>query len=132
MLTVIGVVTLSAATFISAASATDTPSPTPVASTDASAAADAEILSMLNAQVEVTQNAQLLDSSTDSNAAEDSQEQSAFGSDIQAARLAGDSVSAAQLIAAESIVTSIDVPEISAVASDDAAAQALILGLPQK
>lgn len=132
MLSAIGVLTLSAMAFGTSASATDTPSPTPVVSTDASATADAEILSMLSTQPEVTLISQVVDSSTDSNAAEDSQEQSAFDADTKAAVLAGDTASAAQLTAAASIVTSIDAPEIAAVASDDAVAQALILGLPQK
>lgn len=132
ILTAIGALTLSAASFSAGAFATDTPSPTPSATIDASDNADAEILTMLSSQVEVTQNSQLTDSTADSNVAEDSSEQSAFGSDIQNALLAGDTAAVAQLTAAESIVTSIDAPEIAAIASDDAAAQALILGLPQK
>ena len=132
VLTVIGALTFSAIASGSSASATDTPSPTPVVSTDTSGSDDAEILSLLSAQTEVTQNAQVTDTSTDSNTSEDAQEQSVFNADIQAAVAAGDTSAAAQLTAAASIVTSIDAPEIQAVATDDAEAQALILGLPQK
>lgn len=132
VLTAIGALTLSAVAFSSNASATDTPSPTPVVSADTSGSDDAEILSMLSAQTEVTQNAQVTDTSTDANTSEDAQEQSAFSADIQAALAAGDASSAAQLTAAASIVTSIDAPEIQAVAADDAEAHTLILGLPQK
>lgn len=132
ILAAIGALTMSAVAFSSGAFANDIPSPTPAASADASDTADSEILSMLSNQVEVTQTTQLVDSSTDVNISEDSQEQTAFGSDIQAALLAGDTAAVAQLTAAESFVTSVDAPEIAAVASDDAAAQGLILGLPKK
>lgn len=132
VLTAIGALTFSAIAFGSNASATDTPSPTPVISTDTSGSDDAEILSLLSAQTEVTQNAQVTDTSTDANTSEDAQERSAFSADIQAAVAAGDTSSAAQLTAAASIVTSIDAPEIQAVAADDAEAHTLILGLPQK
>lgn len=132
ILTAIGALTFSAVAFGSNASATDTPSPSPTVTTDSSATADAEILSLLSTQIEVTQNSQAVDPSTDSNASEDAQEQAAFDADIKAAVLAGDSASAAQLTVAASIITSIDSQEIAAVASDDAEAQTLILGLPQK
>lgn len=134
ILAAISALTLSAVAFGTNASATDTvtPSPTPVVSTDSGANDDVEILTLLSAQPDVTSNAQDSDTSSDANMSEDTQEQATFDADIKAAVLAGDADSASQLTAAATIVTSIDVPEIQAVAADDAAAHALILGLPQK
>jgi len=132
ILTAIGALTLSAVAFGTSASATDTPPPAPVVSTDSGASDDAEISALLSAQPEVTANAQEADTSIGANSSEDAQEQAAFDDDVKAAVLAGDTGSAAQLTAAAAIVTSIDVPEVQAMAADDAAAQALIIGLPQK
>ncbi len=130
VLAAIRALTLSAVAFGTNASATDTPSPSPVVSTDAGANDDAEISALISAQPDVTGNGQEADVSSDANKAEDAQEQAAFDGDIKAAVLAGDSDSASQLTAAASIVTSIDAPEIAAVAADDAEAHTLIIGLP--
>lgn len=132
ILTAVSALTLSAFVFGTNASATDTTSPAPVVSTDSGVNDDGEILTLLSALPDVIENRQEADDSADANKAEDAQEQAAFDDDIKAAVLAGDADSAAQLTAAASIVTSIDVPEIVAVAADDAEAHALIIGLPQK
>ena len=134
VLTAISALTLSVVAFGSNASATDTasPSPSPVVSTGAEVSDDAEILALLSNQPDVTENAEVVDTSTDENEAEDAIEQAAFDDDVQAAVLAGDSTSAAQLTASATIVTSIDSPEIAAIAADDAEAHTLIIGLPQK
>jgi len=134
MLTAISALTLSAVAFGTNASATDTatPSPAPVISTDSGANDDAEILTLLSAQSDVTDNTQVVDTLSDANKTEDALEQAAFDDDVKAAVLAGDSASAAQLTASAAILTSIDVPEVQAVAADDAEAHTLIIGLPQK
>lgn len=134
ILAAVSALTLSAFVFGTNASATDTasPSPSPVVSTDSGSSDDGEILTLLSAQPDVTDNGQEADVSSDANKTEDAQEQAAFDDDIKAAVLAGDSDSAAQLTAAASIVTSIDAPEVAAVAADDAEAHTLIIGLPQK
>jgi len=132
ILVAMSALTLSAVAFGTNASATDTPSPAPVVSTDSGSNDDGEILSLLSGQPDATVNVQEADVSIDANNSEDVQEQAAFDDDIKAAVLAGDADSAAQLTSAASIVTSVDAPEIQAVAADDAAAHALIIGLPQK
>ena len=132
ILTGVSALALSALAFGTSAWATDTPTPPPTVSTASGAGDDVEISTMLSTQLEVADNAQEADSAIDANNAEDAQEQAAFDGDVKAAVLAGDADSAAQLTAAAAIVTSIDVPEIQAVATDDAAAHSLILGLPQK
>ncbi len=132
MLAAISALTLSAVAFGTNASATDTPSPAPVVSTDSGVNDDAEILTLLSTQVDITDNSQEADASSDANKAEDAQEQATFDDDIKAAVLAGDADSAAQLTAAAAIVTTIDAPELQAVAADDAEAHTLIIGLPQK
>lgn len=132
VLAAVSALTLSAFVFGTNASATDTATPSPVVSTDSGSSDDGEILTLLGAQSDVTDNAQEADVSSDANNAEDAKEQSAFDEDIKVAVLAGDADSAAQLTSAASIVTSIDAPEVQAVAADDAEAHALIIGLPQK
>lgn len=132
VLVAVSALTLSAVAFGTNAFATDTPTIAPVVSTDAGSNDDGEILSLLSAQPDVTVNVQEVDASIDANNSEDVQEQAAFDGDIKAAVLAGDADSAAQLTSAALIVTSVDAPEIQAVTADDAAAHALIIGLPQK
>lgn len=132
ILAAVSALTLSAFVFGTNASATDTVTPSPVVSTDSGSSDDGEILTLLSAQSDVTDNAQEADVSADANSAEDAKEQSSFDDDIKTAVLAGDADSAAQLTSAASIVTSIDAPEVQAVAADDAEAHALIIGLPQK
>lgn len=132
ILVAISAFTLSAVAIGTNASAADTPTPAPVISTDSGSNDDGEILSLLSAQSDVTVNVQEADTSIDANNSEDIQEQTAFDDDIKAAVLAGDADSAAQLTSAALIVTTVDAPEIQAVAADDAAAHALIIGLPQK
>lgn len=132
ILAAVSALTLSAFVFGANASATDTATPSPVVSTDSGSSDDVEILTLLSTQPGVTDNGQEVDASSDANKTEDAQEQAAFDDDIKAAVLAGDSDSASQLTAAASIVTSIDVPEIQAVAADDAEAHTLIIGLPRK
>lgn len=127
----ISALTLSSVAFGTIASAADTATPSPVISTDSGASDDAEISTLLSAQP-VVSDAPEADTSSDANQSEDAQEQSSFDEDIKLAVLSGDTDSATQLTAAAAIVTSIDVPEIQAVASDAAVAQALILGLPKK
>lgn len=132
MLAAISALALSAVAFGTNASATDTASPAPVVSTDSGSGDDVEILTLLSTQPDVTVNGEEADTSSDANKAEDAQEQAAFDDDIKAAVLAGDADSAAQLTASAAIVTTIDAPELQAVAADDAEAHTLIIGLPQK
>lgn len=134
MLIAVSTLALSASVFGTSASATDTvsPSPSPVVSTDSGSSDDAEISTLLNSQQDVTSNPQDADATSDANKSEDSQEQATFDADIKAAVLAGDADSAAQLTAAAAIVTSVDAPEVAAIAADDAEAHALIIGLPSK
>ena len=134
VLVAMSALTLSAIAFGTSASATDTatPSPVPVVSTDTGSGDDAELLALLNTQADVINNVQDADNSISTNNVEDAQEQAAFDDDIKTAVLAGDADSAAQLTSAAAIVTSIDVPEVQAVAADDAVAHLLIIGLPQK
>lgn len=127
-----GALTLSAFVFGTNASATDTATPSPVVSTDSGVGDDGEILALLGAQPDVSDNAQSADSTVDANRSEDATEQAAFDDDVKAAVLAGDADGAAQLTGAASIVTSIDAPELQAIAADDAEAHTLIIGLPQK
>lgn len=63
---------------------------------------------------------------------ENAQEQASFNDDINAAVQAGDSEDAAQLSTAASIVASITLPEVHAMASDDTEAHVLITGVLQK
>jgi hypothetical protein len=132
ILVAIGALSLSTVALGASAFATDTPTPGPIVATDAGSNDDGEILSLLSAQPDVTANVQESDASIDANSSEDVQEQTVFNDDIKAAVLAGDADSAAQLTSAALIVTSVDAPEIQAVVADDAAAHALIIGLPQK
>ena len=137
LLTAISAIALSAVAFGRNATATDTSSPSlsPVVSTDSGVNDEVEILSLVSNQSDVTENAQAADSTNDENETEDAIEQAAFDDDVKAAVLAGDSISSAQhqqRTASAAIVTSIDSPEVAAIAADDSEAHTLILGLPQK
>ena len=63
---------------------------------------------------------------------ENSAETASFSEDIAAANQAGENEDAAQLTESASIVTSVTVPEVSAMVADDTEAHNLIVGLPTK
>lgn len=74
--------------------------------------------------VDVQENDNEVDAINDENA----QEQASFTDDISAAVQAGENEDAAQLSSAASIVASVTVPEVRAMASDDAEAHLMITG----
>jgi hypothetical protein len=134
LLTVISAFALSAVAFGTPASATDTatPSPSPVVSTDTGVSDEADLLALTNNESDVSENVQVGDSTTDEIQAEDTNEEAAFDDDVNAALLSGDNASADELKADAAIVTSIDTPEIAAIAADDTEAHNFILGISQK
>ena len=140
------------------ASETATPTPTPtISSTSNSASVDSEMSSELdvqglfgddqelvdllnsqlaavdadvnvNVQGDDSMDAQQGDDQLDALNSDDQQEQADFSTDINAATQAGEIDDAAELSADASIVASVTLPEVSAMASDDAQAHALIVG----
>jgi len=63
---------------------------------------------------------------------ENNEETASFSEDIAAANQAGENEDAAQLTESASIVTSVTVPEVSAMVADDTEAHNLIVGIPTK
>jgi len=72
------------------------------------------------------------DSQVDEVNNDNSAESAAFSEDIAAANQAGENEDAAQLTESASIVTSVTLPEVSAMVADDTEAHNLIVGIPTK
>jgi len=88
------------------------------------------VLSSEDSQVDGTLNVDVQenDSELDAINNENAQEQASFTDDITAAVQAGENEDAAQLSSAASIVASVTLPEVRAMASDDAEAHLMITG----
>ena len=160
-LTAAGALALFGGAFASSASADSTPTPTPtptISSASSSNAFDAEVndetdaqaligdnqdeQDVLNAQVNAdvnsegaqaeTPEAPEVDTEVDAINAENQQESDSFNEDVTQAEQSGNHDDAVELAAAASIVTSVTVPEATAIAADDTEAHAFLVGTVQK
>lgn len=77
-------------------------------------------------------NVQENDSQIDEVNNENNQEQASFNEDISAANQSGNNEDGAQLKEAATVVTSVTVPEVKAMTTDNAQAHTLITGVPTK
>ena len=141
----VGALILAAAAFGSSAFATDTvtPTPTPSASPTVSTSSDeGDVTVATNDEVDVqailgdlqveTADVQEIDDEVDAVNNENTQEQASFDEDINAANQSGNNEDSVQLADSASIVTSVTVPEVTAMTADDTEAHVLITGTPSK
>ena len=143
VLPAVGALILAAAAFGSSAFATDTVTPTPSASPTISTTSDeGDVTVATNDEVDVqailgdlqveTADVQEIDDEVDAVNNENTQEQASFDEDINAANQSGNNEDSVQLADSASIVTSVTVPEVTAMTADDTEAHVLITGTPSK
>lgn len=162
VLTTVSALTLFGGAFVSTASADNTPAPTPTVSpapntnpldAEVNNETDAQALigdnqdeqDVLNAQANAgvnnedaqaetpeTPEAPEVDTEVDAVNAENQQESDSFNEDITQAEQSGNHDDAVELEADAAIVTSVTVPEATAIAADDTEAHAIITGVAAK
>ena len=143
VLPAVGALILAAAAFGSSAFATDTVTQTPSVSPTISTTSDeGDVTVATNDEVDVqailgdlqveTADVQEIDDEVDAVNNENTQEQASFDEDINAANQSGNNEDSVQLADSASIVTSVTVPEVTAMTADDTEAHVLITGTPSK